>query len=39
MEWAWVCTKKITTIYTSIYTVLFHDPSVGRKYAILSAFS
>lgn len=39
MEWALVCTKQIATIYTSIYAVLFHDPSVGRKYAILSAFS
>ncbi len=31
--------SKYATIYTSIYTFVFHDAKICRKYAILSGFS
>ena len=30
--------SKYATIYTSIYTFVFHDAKICRKYAILSGF-
>ena len=30
--------SKYATIYTSIYTFVFHDAKICRKYAILSVF-
>ena len=38
-ERGWKNLYKFATIYTSIYTLLFHEENIWPKYAILSAFA